>query len=159
MFRSTRCLVTHCMLVLIAIILSPILISAQSSAWRNLQQLKPGQQVRIVLKDARSYTGTFDQADDEAITLRAHGTDRTLSGLTVQRVETRTGGHRWRHLAIGAAIGAGAGVGIGAAFGSSNGFIKRGQAIAVAAPSAALLGAAIGAAMPSGGWKNVYTAR
>ena len=156
MLQSARYFLVRWMLPLVAIALSPTLLAAQSSAWTNLQQLKPGQQVRVVRNDARSFTGTFENADDKAITIRSHGTDRTLSRLEVRRVAARSAGHRVRHVVIGAAIGAGAGVGIGAAVGSSTGIVKRGPAIAVTAPAAAFLGAVIGAAVSSGHWKTVY---
>lgn len=158
MLRSTHSLRLHWIIALCGVVLSPTLLAAQNSGWTNLRQMKPGQQIRIVLNDARSYTGRFQSADDKAIMLRSHGTDRTLGRSEVRRVTVRSGGHRARHVVIGAAIGVGAGVGAGAAIGSSS-YVTRSKAIAVAAPALGVLGAAIGAAVPSGGWTTVYSAQ
>ena len=158
MLASTRPFPFFWMLPLLAVVLSTPLLTAQNSTWSNLRQLQAGQPVRVALKGARTYVGKFENADDHSFTLRSEGMSRTLSRSAIQQVAARNSGHRGRHVAIGAVIGAGAGLGLGAGIGSSS-FVSRSKAIAVTTPGLAILGAAIGAALPGAKWKIVYFAQ
>lgn len=100
---------THCLrraLPLLGLLISSAVWGAENPAWNELKQLSPGQRVRVVLSSKKSITGQFQSITDEAILLRADGTDQTLSRSRVQQVSSRRSGHRRRHALIGAAIGA-----------------------------------------------------
>jgi len=134
---------------------------AANPGWDNLKTLSPGQEIRVVLKDAKSYQGEFQSLSDNGITLRQPGGEQTLARQDILRVSTKGKKHRGRNALIGAAAGAGAGLGIGEALDrqSQNTIIPLHRwGIAVGAPLGALLGAGGGALLPTGGWHNVYRA-
>lgn len=129
--------------------------------WDNLKTLTPGQEIRVVLKDAKSYEGAFQSFGDNGIALRQPGGDQTLKRQEILRVSSRGKKHRGRNALIGAAVGAGVGLGLGAALdqSSKNDIIKlHSWGIAVGTPLGGLLGAGVGALLPTGGWNDVYRA-
>ncbi len=135
---------------------------AANPAWDNLKTLSPGQEIRVVLKDAKSYQGDFQSLSDNGITLRQPGGDQTLARQDVLRVSSKGKKHRGRNALIGAAVGAGAGIGIGEALDrqSQNTIVPLHRwGIAVGAPLGGLLGAGGGALLPTGGWHDLYRAR
>ena len=135
---------------------------AANPAWDNLKILSPGQEIRVVLKDAKSYQGEFQSSSDDGITLRQPGGGRTLARQDILRVSSKGQKHRGRNALIGAAVGAGVGLGLGAAAdrSSQNDIIKLHHwGLAVGAPLGALLGAGGGALLPTGGWHDLYRAR
>jgi hypothetical protein len=132
---------------------------AANPGWDNLKTLTQGQEIRVVLKDAKSYQGEFQSSSDDEITLRQPGGGQTLARQDILRVSSKGQKHRGRNALIGAAIGAGAGLGIGAALDrqSQNTIVPLHRwGIAVGAPLGALLGAGGGALLPTGGWHDVY---
>lgn len=135
--------------------------AAGSSGWDQLKTLSPGQPIRVVLNDAKSYQGVFQSLSDDGITLRQPGGNQTLARRDVLRVSSKGRKHRARNVLIGAAIGAGAGLAIGAALDrqSQGTFIQLHHwGIAVGTPLGALLGAGGGALLPTGGWHDLYRA-
>jgi hypothetical protein len=79
-------------------------------AWSQVRQLLAGDEVRVVLGTAASYSGTFRMADDVAITLLVSGDDQRLSRAQVRQVSVAHARHRGRHVLVGMAIGAAASV-------------------------------------------------
>jgi len=126
--------------------------------WDNLKQLAPGDDIRIVLNDAKSYGAKFQSVSDEALVVRLVTGEQTFTRESVLRVSTKGRSHRLRN----ALIGAGAGGGIAAAAAGSNcSFDSEACAIglAVGVPFAIAAGAGVGAVIPTGGWHDVYRAR
>ena len=136
---------------------------AENPAWNNLKQLTPGQQIKVVLNGNKTVKGQYQSSTDDAITIWSKGADQTLSRTDVIQVSSRRTGHRGRHALIGAAIGAGAGLGTGAAIDndcSPNSFICTGnKGKAILTPVFGLLGAGIGALLPTGGWQEIYRSK
>lgn len=133
--------------------------------WDNLKQLAPGQQIRVVLTDAKAYTGQLHSVSDEGLVIRTGGGEQTVERQNILRVSSQGKSHRGRNALIGLAVGAGAGVVVGVAS-PELGQGKCGQGSCTNAESAALagfLGAAVGtglgAVLPTGGWHDVYRAR
>ncbi len=149
-------------LVFFGLLTSSSLCAGQNPAWDILKQLAPGQQIRVVLNDSKSYKGEFQSITDDVIVLHAKGGDQTLARQSVKSVSSRRPGHRGRHALIGAAIGAGAGLGFGAAVDadcSPQSVICTGnKGKAIGTPVLGLLGAGIGALLPTGGWQELYRA-
>ena len=131
---------------------------AQSSQnnWDNLRELTPGQQVRIVLNDAKSYEGKFQGLSDDAIVVRLKTEDQTFERQNVLRVSRKRRPHRGRN----ALIGAGAGVVTLLTY-DATGCQDCNQATKIGDTAVgALLGAAVGALVPTGvGWHDLYRAR
>ncbi|MBI1983531.1 MAG: hypothetical protein HYS61_04970 [Acidobacteria bacterium] len=142
------------------LLLVPGLAAAQSSqeSWENLKQLAPGEDVRIVLNDAKSYGAKFESVNDEAITVRLVTGEQTFSRENVLRVSTKGRSRRLRNALIGAGVGVGLGF-VGAAAGNRNDPEARAIAYVLAPPVFGGIGAAVGAVMPTGGWHDVYRAK
>ena len=144
--------------------LVPLPSSAQSAkdSWSNLNQLARGQQIQVVLNDAKSYSGQFQSVSDDGLVFRVAGEEQTLQRQDILRVSTKGASHRARNALIGAGIGAGVGA---AAFGvcPQGGYREvvpcGGRGAAIGAVMFVPLGAAVGAVMPTGGWHDVYRAR
>jgi len=140
-----------------------------NASWENLKALKPGQEIRVVLNNVKSYQGEFQALSDDGISLRQAAGEQTLARRDILRVSSKAQKHRARNALIGAAVGAGAGLGIGAAAdhsASSCGgktpcwgpfFPNLGKEVLT--PVGALAGAVVGAVIPTGGWQDVYRAR
>jgi len=142
----------------------------RSSSWDNLKSLTPGQEIRVVMNNVKSYQGEFESLSDEGITLRQAAGEQTLARKDVLRVSRKGQGHRSRNTVIGTAVGAGVGLGLGVAHylrprnctlgplfnceGPSNLDLAK-----ILTPVGGLTGAAIGAVVPTGGWHDVYRAR
>ena len=86
----------------------------RSSSWDNLKSLPPGQEIRVVMKNVKSYQGEFESLSDDGITLRQAAGEQMLARKDVLRVSWKKGqNHRTRNTLIGGFVGAGAGLGIG----------------------------------------------
>ena len=146
---------------------------ARSSSWDNLESLTPGQEIRVVMNNINSYQGAFGSFSDDEITLRQAAGDQTLARKDVLRVCQKGQNHRTRNVLIGAVVGAGAGLGIGLTADNviwSGANCTEGPLFNCGYPPnphwgiiltvlGAYAGAAIGAAVPTGGWHEVYRAR
>jgi RNase P/RNase MRP subunit p29 len=138
--------------------------SAQDS-WDNVKQLKPGQQIRVVLNDAKSYTGQMGSVSDEGLVIRTGGGEQTLERQNILRVSSQGKSHRGRNALIGLAVGAGAGVVIGVASPElgqgkcAQGSCTNAESATLAGFVGAAVGTGLGAVLPTGGWHDVYRTR
>jgi len=137
--------------------------SAQAN-WNILKGLTPGDDIRIVLNDKKSYKAKFQSVTDEAVVVRLATGDQSFERQNVLRVSTRGKRHRGRNALIGLAVGAGAGVIIAVAS-PELGTGKCAQGSCVDAGTISQLGivggavgAGLGAAIPTGAWYDVYRA-
>jgi hypothetical protein len=127
--------------------------------WASIKQLAPGQEIKVVLNNAKAYQGQLQTVSDEGLVVRLAGGDQTLTRESILRISSKRHAHRGRNVFLGAAIGAGVGFGIGYAKRGNSGDGADligplfGPVIGVGA------GAGAGAAMPTGGWQDVYRAR
>lgn len=132
---------------------------AQSPAqgWNNVKALAAGTEVRLNL-NSRRVEGKMQSATDDSLAIGSDKGQERFARSEVARVSLRTKSHRVRNALIGLGAGAGIGAGIGAATSCSNCIspISRGGAIGIAAGGLGVLGAIVGALIPSGGWREVY---
>jgi hypothetical protein len=145
---------------LVFLLLVPAFALAQSAkdSWDNLKQLASGQQIQIVLNDAKSYSGQFQSVSDDGIVLRLGKDSQTFKRQSVLRVSTKGASHRARNALIGAGVGAGVGA---AGFGACNYrevIPCGGTGAASGAVILAPVGAVVGVVMPTGGWHDIYRA-
>jgi len=123
--------------------------------WENLKQLAPGQQIRIVLNDAKSYEAKFQNVTDDGVVVRLATSEQTFPRQSVLRVSTKHRSHRLRNALIGAGAGVGTALGIdAAACPDCTTGTWAGDTV-----GCGLLGAAVGALVPTGRWYDVYRAR
>ncbi len=123
------------------------------TAWARVEQLRPGQTIRVVCAGQRSWTGRLSAVSADTVVLDVGGTQRKVTRSEVQQVQVKS---RARSALIGLGIGAAAGVGVGYAAGSRSG-LKSSEANTAVGLGAVLFaggGAGIGALFP--GWKTVY---
>ncbi len=121
----------------------------EKANWDNVKQLLPGEEIRVVLNDAKSYRGLLQTVTDEGIAVRLATGDQTFARENILRVSSKGQSQRGRNAAIGAgigtvAMGAAAAVAIGSGWGMLFGLPGGG------------LGTIVGAVLPTGGWHDVY---
>jgi hypothetical protein len=133
--------------------------------WDNLKSLAPGDDIRIVLNDAKSYGAKFQSVSDEAIVVRVGTGEQTFTRETVLRVSAKGASHRRRNALLGLAAGTGTGVIVAVASPElGTGKCAQGSCVDAGFVSAlgfvgAAIGAGVGAIVPTGGWHDVYRAR
>jgi len=126
--------------------------------WDNLKGLTPGDDIRIVLNDKKTYRAKFQSVSEEAIVVRLGTGDQTFTRESVLRVSTKVKSHRLRNAGLGTAVGVGLGA-ITAASTSRNDSEARAIGWAVLPPAFGAVGAGVGTLLPTGGWHDVYRAR
>ena len=140
------------------------------SSWDNLKSLTPSQEIRVVMNDVKPYQGEFESLSDGGITLRQAACEQTLARKDVLRVSQKIGqNRRVRNTLIGMVVGAGAGLVIGLtpymiqrnctegpAF--NCGYPPNPPRTEALTPMGGLAGAAIGAVVRTGGWRDLYRA-
>jgi hypothetical protein len=131
---------------------------AANSEWDDLTILRPGQQIRVVLNDAKSYQGAFQALNDEGITLRQAAGEQTFARKDILRVDAYSGvkNHRLRNIVMGAA--AGAILAIPVVLANRNRYNDWWKSSAWVWLVFVPAGAGIGATLPTAGWHEVYRA-
>lgn len=140
------------------------------SSWDNLKSLTPGQEIRVVMNNVKSYEGEFESLSDGGITLRQAEGEQTLPRKDVLRVSRKGQDHHARNALIGAVVGAGAGFGIGFAVDHRErnctegpeffcGLPPNSHGEIIITPLGFLAGGIVGAVIPTGRWHDIYRAR
>jgi len=127
--------------------------------WQSLTRLQSGDRVRMLLKTG-AVSGTFQNRTGEELTVGTV-TARREDVLKVERY--RHGGSRGRHIALGALIGFGGGFAIGASVtgctGGLGACVTRPEGGAVAGGAGAIVGAVIGAILPTHTKELIYSVK
>ncbi len=140
------------------------------SSWDNLKSLTRGQEIRVVMNNAKSYQGNFESFSDDGITLQQESGEQTLARKDVLRVSWKGKGHWAKNALIGAAAGAGLGLVAGLVadhiiwshYTCTNAELCRNNGppnphwALIGTPVVAGPGAVIGAAIPTAGWHDIY---
>ncbi len=133
--------------------------------WDSLKQLSAGQEIQVVQNDAKSSRSNFRSITDDGIVVSTAASELTIPRQSILRVSSKGAGHRMRNALIGAGVGAGAGLGIGAAADHHQACtglcfnILPNAGKEIATPLGAIVGAGVGAVVPTGGWHVIYRAR
>lgn len=124
-----------------------------SAKWDNLKILAPGDNIRVVLNDAKSYRGKFQSATDTAlVVLRLKG-EQTFGRANIKSVSTKMKSHRGRNALLGAAMGGAVMLGVSAAQSG------RVYTLVFGIPAGVAAGAIVGWMVPTGRWHVVYRAQ
>lgn len=118
------------------------------ASWDNLNRLAPGDNLRVVLNDAKSYGAKFRRVTDEALTVRLVTGEETFPREATLRVSAKGRSHRLRNALIGAGLGA---VALGTGDPNREVVQAGGAGTAIAPAFFTPVGAAVGAAMPTAG--------
>jgi len=128
--------------------------------WNNVTALARAAEVRVELSDSRTVRGDVLNVTEDSLAVNSASGQETFTRQQVLRVSLRKPSRRGRNVLVGLAFGAIAGAGIGfAGQAGCTGFCDGGLTAAVTGVttlSGAGLGALIGAAVPTGGWREVY---
>ncbi len=122
--------------------------------WAKVERLRPGQTIRVLCSDQRTWTGRLSGVSADMLVLDAGGTERKVTRPEVVRIQVKS---RTRSALAGLGIGAAAGVGFGFFAGSRAGLksAEMAPAAGLGAGLFAAAGAGIGSCFP--GWRTVYT--
>jgi len=123
--------------------------------WKKVEQLRPGQTVRVLCSGRQSWTGRLMGITDEGLALEVGGTEKKAARSEIVRVQSRS---RAKSALMGLGIGAVAGVGFGYAVAHQSNLKsgEMGPAVGLGAALFAAAGAGIGSMAPA--WKTVYEA-
>jgi len=131
--------------------------------WNDLRSLPADATVRVQTGLRHSIEGRLAGVTDDGLVVRIRRREQTLPRASVISVSLRGKGHRAQHTLIGFAIGAGIGLGIGEAYDAGHQCNKDEYCILTApvgkvilGPAGALIGTAIGAAIPANSWRIIY---
>ena len=152
--------VQNFVLMLLSVALASQTAFAEQSDWENVRQLTPGQEIKLRLFSGKSYRGSLQAVTDNGVILSS---GQTVPKSDVRRLLSKNRSHRGKHALIGAGIGAAAGLSLGAAADSdctkTSYFCTGNAGKAIGTPLFAIIGLAIGAALPSNSWHEVYRSK
>jgi hypothetical protein len=145
--------------------------NGRSTNWDNLKSLTPGQVIRVVTNNFKFYQGKFESLRDDGITLRQAAGEQTLVRKDIFRVSQKMGeDHGVRNTLAGAAVGAGSGLATGVIANHviwSHVNCDEGPECSpppnphwgiILTPVGFLGGAAIGGALSTHAWRDLYRA-
>jgi hypothetical protein len=130
-------------------------VAAQTGNWQAVEALPQGTAVQLQVPGGPT-RGQLGLVTDTDLILDLKSGQRTFSREDVRQVSVRKPGHRGRNALVGMVIGLGAGAALAVAAGSGGGGFFKAKAILPVVGVPAALGAMIGAALPTGGWKPMY---
>jgi len=136
--------------------------AAQSPAqnWNSVKTLSVGTSVRISV-GSRTVSGQVQGVTDDSLAVDSGKGQEMFTRQEVVRVSVKKKGHRGRNTLIG--LGAGAAIGVVAGVASHQDctgfcvvYLTRGQDAGFGAILFGVIGTAVGALIPTGGWREVY---
>lgn len=129
-----------------------------------MKSLKGGTEVRVAAV-SRDVRGQLQSVSDDVIVINSGKGQEMLTRQEVTRVSVKGDSHRLGNTLMGAAVGAGAGIGLGYGVTHESGCTgscasifepKSGVAVGAGGVGLGVVGALIGAVLPTGGWHQGY---
>lgn len=134
--------------------------SGPAGSWEGLAQIPARTEVRVYEAAGLEVRGKFRSATADSIVLLGPGGQQSLDRKTVVRVLVKRRSHRLRNTLLGAAVGFGGGLGLGMIVEKLKkpSFWNLGlDGLAIWALGT-LLGPIVGLLIPTGGWREAYSA-
>jgi hypothetical protein len=148
--------------VVAGLLIFAVAASAQTPAqdWNNVKAIAAGTVVRVKM-NSRDVRGQLQGVTDDRLTVDSENGPAMFSRQEILRVSVKKKGHRLRNTLIGLGAGVAGGAVIGAASHKDcTGFCilytTRAQDAGIGAALGAIVGTAVGALIPTGGWREVY---
>jgi hypothetical protein len=148
-------------LIVIGTAIVPARAKSEDTNWNEVKTIQRGQQVQVVLSDARDYQGAFERWSSSEIVIRLASGEQTFARTDVMRIALiRKHRSRSKHTLTGAGIGAGVVLIVGAVAdrGCNNNCWFPNIGKAVFTPLGGIIGAGLGVALPTGRPKVIYRA-
>ena len=134
---------------------------AGGKTWDTVQALAPGTEILIAPKGPGDVKGKVEAVTEDSIVVMSGKREKTFLRGDIVRISLRVS-RRKKHVLSGTKRGAVIGAGIGVGFGvlcsgaaGTDGAVCY-LAVPVGAGMYAGLGAALGAIVPAGGWREIY---
>jgi hypothetical protein len=147
---------------LLALLATTAVAQKKAGDWNTVKAISTGTDVRVTT-GSRTASGKIDRVTDDTLTMTSGKGSEMFSRQDVARVSVGKKGHRRRNALIGLGIGTGAGTGIGLGIGHANDCgtgwfcgLNTGIGGALGGAIGLVGGTAIGALIPTGGWRDVY---
>ena len=128
------------------------------SNWDHLSGLAAGSEIRILLANGKQVRGYLQRVTADGISINAPTSQDLVPRTEVRRVHLKRASHRRRNTLIGLGVGAGGGLVAGGILDSKTSDFIPNLGKIVFGSIGALLGTGVGAAWPTGGWREVYRA-
>jgi hypothetical protein len=145
---------------LLALLATAMVAQTNVMNWNTVKALAAGTQVRVSA-GSLPVNGRIEQVTDDALVVTSGKGRETFGRQQVSAVSVKKLSHRGRNALIGLAAGTGAGLGIGVAAARTNSgqlaIVPNGAIVAGFAMAGALGGGIVGVAIPTGGWREVYS--
>ena len=135
-----------------------LLFLAQVNNWSAVTSIAPGTEVRVVAA-AQKIQGRLARSTENSLVLLSQNGEQVFERQAVTRVSVKKPSHRRRNVLIGLGVGTGAGLGLGlAAVPGPNQWhiVPNGAVVVTGVILGAGVGTAVGALIPTGGWRVVY---
>ena len=133
------------------ILLGPQDALAAGREWRQVQALRPGDPIKVVMK-AGVVEGKFVAANDDLLVIQLRKGNFTLDRASIKRLDQRlAGSNRGRNIVCGFAAGLGAGL-VRGAFDTGENDLGR----TMLTMPFMLVGTVVGATAPATRWETVY---
>jgi hypothetical protein len=130
------------------------------ATWENLNRVKIGNVIKVVLTGAKSYQSTYQSFTDEEILMLQESGMQHISRKDILRISAKLPEHRRRNALIGFASGAAVELGVGAIVDSASkktGFGPDVPAGMIIGSTLGVLGGTlVGVFCPTGGWQEIY---
>jgi len=152
-------------LAMIALGQAPAISTLPKSDWGNLRSLIAGAEIRVIAGGRQTVRGTFRSVSDDALIVDQASGEEMIARSSVRSVSLKKDSRRGRNMLIGLGAGGVTGLILGVKLDSCNpggGFFSCFRpggpnfGKEVLTPVFALVGLGIGAAIPTGGWREIY---
>lgn len=146
--------------ILVLAFTAPAAAQSTAQSWDSVKALTAGESVRVTAGSG-TVSGPLQIATDDSLTVGTGQGSQIFTRQQISRVSVKKQNHRGRNTLIGLSVGAAAGAGAAAAAHGSNSssgfnFGSRGAWAGAGAAIFGVLGAIVGAVIPTGGWQDVY---